>query len=82
MKSVVPAPLQDLKGTVGGDAVLFEELLAHGAKVAIGRLGLRSPSIAKLISHVLLAIYKNRVQNWLQEEVSDRNADLNDQADQ
>ena len=36
VKSTVPAPLHNLKGLVAQDGVLFGDLLAWGAKVAVG----------------------------------------------
>lgn len=38
VQAMIPGTLVDPKTALGNDAVIFGELISHGAKVAIGKL--------------------------------------------
>ena len=81
VQSTVPPGLHSPKDALQEDSVIFGELVGWGAKAAVGMFFISACSHNVLIYFGTEAIYKDRVQNWLKEEVEDRVTDLDNTED-
>lgn len=76
VQPMIPGGVADPKTALGNDAVIFGELLGHGAKVAIGGWRLSLTHLA--ITHISVELYQDRRKNWIEEEITDKARRLDD----